>query len=195
MAWVSVGLSRDLGAGQAMAAVTEWAELAVWRAESGRVSAWADRCPHRGMRLSHGFVRGETLACIYHGWVYGGTGACARIPAHPDLVVPAAIRAETFAVVEADGVIWVAKDALGTPPDLAGWSGLRSMPFDCSGERLIAALPEVQMLAPGVVASGDLCLVLRPRTGGVMVDVLTRGGDPVAQSRWLEALRWQVEAA
>ena len=75
------------------------------------------------------------------------------------------------------------------PPDLAGWSGLRPMPFDCAPERLIAVLPEVQVLAPDFVASGDLCLVIRPRAGGLMVEVMTQGGYPVAQSRWLEVLR------
>ena len=70
------------------------AELAVWRSASGRIAAWRDRCPHRGMRLSHGFVRGESLNCIYHGWTYGADGACRRIPAHPEVVPPATIRAD-----------------------------------------------------------------------------------------------------
>ena len=145
------------------------------------------------MRLSHGFVRGETLACIYHGWVYSVAGACLRIPAHPDLVPPAAIRAEAVTVVEADGVIWVAERDLGLgPPDLTGWRGLRSLPFDCSVERLMAALPGAQVLGLGIVAEAGLCLVMRQGLGRLMVDVLTRGGDLVGQSRWLEALRWRL---
>src|SRR3989338_6664161 len=113
--WVAVGLSRDLPAGVAMPALWQGRELAVWRSASGKLSAWNDRCPHRGMRLSHGFVRGETLACIYHGWVYGTSGSCIHIPAHPDLVPPATIKAETFLCVEAGGVVWGGGG--GSPPN------------------------------------------------------------------------------
>ncbi|MGO7418409.1 Rieske 2Fe-2S domain-containing protein, partial [Rhizobium ruizarguesonis] len=49
-----------------MPARTAAGSIALWSSASGRISASADRCPHRGMSLSHGFVRGETLSCIYH---------------------------------------------------------------------------------------------------------------------------------
>ena len=42
-----------------------------WRGQDGTARAWADRCPHRGMRLSFGYVRRNTLTCIYHGWSFG----------------------------------------------------------------------------------------------------------------------------
>ena len=46
-------------------------EVVVWRGQDGAVRAWADRCPHRGMRLSFGYVRGSALTCVYHGWSFG----------------------------------------------------------------------------------------------------------------------------
>ena len=55
-------------------------EVAIWRDGSGAVHVWQDRCPHRGMRLSFGFVRGDELSCLYHGWRYGADGA---VPLHP----------------------------------------------------------------------------------------------------------------
>src|SRR3989338_3926114 len=64
--WVAVGLSRDLPAGVAMPALWQGRELAVWRSASGKLSAWDDRCPPRGMRLSHGFVGGGALAGAVH---------------------------------------------------------------------------------------------------------------------------------
>ena len=63
-----VGLSEDLAPTQVMRATVAQHDIAVWRSVSGVISAWHNRCPHRGMRLSHGFVRGESLACAYHGW-------------------------------------------------------------------------------------------------------------------------------
>src|SRR6478752_874985 len=106
--WMPIALSADLPAGTVMPAQSPAGPVALWRSRSGRTSASADRCPHRGMRLSHGFVRGEALNCIYHGWSYGQTGSCVRIPAHPGLTPPESIRVATYAVEEADGVIWVA---------------------------------------------------------------------------------------
>jgi len=63
-----IGLSRNLAQRQVMRAVLMQPggndlDIAVWRSVSGVVNAWENRCPHRGMRLSHGFVRGESLAC------------------------------------------------------------------------------------------------------------------------------------
>ena len=80
--------------------------VSVWRSAAGQVHAWDNRCPHRGMRLHHGFVRGEQLACLYHGWHYGEDGACSKIPAHPDLEPPSSICVPTTPCVETDGVVW-----------------------------------------------------------------------------------------
>jgi nitrite reductase/ring-hydroxylating ferredoxin subunit len=196
--WIANGLSHDLPRGVVMAGEWQGADLAIWRSATGRLSAWGDRCPHRGMRLSHGFVRGETLACIYHGWVYGTDGACRHIPAHPALQPPATIRAQGHACVEAGGVIWVAPEGAEGAPEAPGGRPLRSMTFLCSP----AALAE----AGGLVLRGD---VLSGATEGgtiwIALQALGAGGvrghalcgaqdDPVAASRWLEGLRRRAEA-
>ena len=59
------------------------------------------------MRLSFGFVRGEVLNCLYHGWQYGASASCQKIPAHPDLTVPPTIRANAYASAETGGFILV----------------------------------------------------------------------------------------
>ena len=58
-------------------------ELVLWRDYAGQAHVWHDRCPHRGMRLSFGFVKENRLTCLYHGWEYGSDGGCRKIPAHP----------------------------------------------------------------------------------------------------------------
>ena len=111
-----------------MPARTKAGSIALWRSDSGRPAASADRCPHRGMRLSHGFVRGEALSCIYHGWSYAQAGNCLRIPAHPGLTPPETIRVATQQVVEAGGVIWVAVgEPMDQPPRFDGLVPLRSL--------------------------------------------------------------------
>jgi hypothetical protein len=70
------------------------------------------------MRLSYGFVRGDSLACLYHGWEYAAASHCVRIPAHPDLEVPNTIKARRFAVAEAGGMIWTRDEGEGAMPEL-----------------------------------------------------------------------------
>jgi len=104
--WSPVALSTDLPPGGVMRADVAGFDMVVWRGRSGRVHAWDNRCPHRGMRLSFGFVRGDRLACLYHGWQYGEDAACRYIPAHPDLEPPQSICATPYPCAEIDGLIW-----------------------------------------------------------------------------------------
>lgn len=109
--WTVVAGAGTLAPRQRIRVAFAGEELVLWRGASGRLSAWANRCPHRGMRLSFGFVRGDELHCLYHGWRYGADGVCVGIPAHPDLVPPPTIRARAHRVAERDGLVFVAADA------------------------------------------------------------------------------------
>jgi nitrite reductase/ring-hydroxylating ferredoxin subunit len=97
--------------------------VVVWRGTDGTVRAWADRCPHRGMRLSFGFVRDNALTCIYHGWSFGaaagasgGDGRCLAVPAHPGMTPPAKASVPALPVAEVLGMIWAGTGADDTEP-------------------------------------------------------------------------------
>jgi nitrite reductase/ring-hydroxylating ferredoxin subunit len=105
--WYPVVASADLGPGTVLPVILNGEKLAVWRSGNGKVNAWRDRCPHRGMRLSFGAVHGETLICPYHGWTFGDDAHCVRIPAHPNAIPSRAARARLFPVAELDGHVWV----------------------------------------------------------------------------------------
>lgn len=81
--------------------------LVLWRDAHALPHAWADRCPHRGARLSLGRICAGQLECPYHGWRFADTGRCVQVPALPDFVPPAGHSAQVFAVQEAYGLIWV----------------------------------------------------------------------------------------
>ncbi|HEY9011064.1 MAG TPA: Rieske 2Fe-2S domain-containing protein [Devosia sp.] len=104
--WTPIALSRDVPAGITRAVIVEGRELVIWRGD-GPAHVWEDRCPHRGMRLSLGFVRDNSLNCLYHGWQYGASSSCVRIPAHPDLTVAPTIKANAYESAEAGGLVWV----------------------------------------------------------------------------------------
>ena len=196
--WVPVALSSDLLAATVIPAHIPTGPLALWRSQSGRVSASADRCPHRGMSLSHGFVRGEALSCIYHGWSYGPAGNCLRIPAHPGLTPPEAIRTVTHPVTEADGVVWVAVGApAGQPPALAGRVPLRSLTAFADIAALEAAAG-AQANADGLVETQTASLLLSStKPGETLIHVLvaadTGPAARIAAARAAEGLRRKAE--
>lgn len=141
--WVATALSADLAPGEVTGTRVQGTEIALWREASGTVRAFEDRCPHRGMRLSLGFVRGDALACLYHGWRFAGGGTCRLIPAHPELKPPSTIRAGVFEAREASGLVWVSlaprEDA---PPALGEARPLRSLFPRVPLARAAAALRE-----------------------------------------------------
>ncbi|WP_246690321.1 Rieske (2Fe-2S) protein [Methylorubrum populi] len=145
--WYAVALGADIEPSTSAGTRLFGHELVVWRDAAGAVHVWEDRCPHRGMRLSFGFVRGDHIACLYHGWRYDAAGQCRFIPAHPDLDVSPMIRTRTYPCRERAGLIWVRwgapPDAPETAPDAAEAvpvSPLRSLYLDAPAARLAVAL-------------------------------------------------------
>jgi nitrite reductase/ring-hydroxylating ferredoxin subunit len=108
-------------------------EIALWREDSGNVNAWANRCPHRGVRLSIGINTGSELRCRYHGWRFAaGTGQCTFIPAHPNQKPASTMHATLYRAVERHDYVWVSLGGELEPPLLpirtaAGATTLRSI--------------------------------------------------------------------
>lgn len=154
------------------------------------------------MRLSHGFVRGEALSCIYHGWSYAQAGHCLRIPAHPGLTPPETIRVATFPVEESGGMIWVAEGAPDDkPPLIDDLVPLRSLSFRAGVAALEAAAGAkgdktgIPWASPGVPACR---LLIAPQGDGeTLVHILVPAGcdtaGRLAVSRAAESLRRQAE--
>lgn len=76
-----------------------------FRGADGQVAAVQDRCAHRGMPLSSGEVRDNTIVCGYHGIAYNTHGQCVKVPglAH----APGAMRVRAYPVVEQDDLVWI----------------------------------------------------------------------------------------
>ncbi len=96
--------------------------LVVWRTQQG-ITIGRDRCPHRGVPLSIGEVRGDQLVCAYHGLHYDAMGHCSHIPAHPNASIPSTLVLLTYPVKEAYGLIWtcLAGQTKQTLPEFAEW--------------------------------------------------------------------------
>jgi 5,5'-dehydrodivanillate O-demethylase len=120
--WQPVSLSRHLpagpvapGAGYRARPVRIMGEdLTLYRGDSGRAYLVGGRCAHRGTVMHPGWVEGETIRCIYHGWRYDGMGQCVERPAERDARVPN-IRIAGYPVEEYAGLIF-AYLGEGAPP-------------------------------------------------------------------------------
>lgn len=114
--WSHPVLAADaLPAGQPQAVRLLDQPWVLWRDAQGQPLAAPDRCPHRGARLSLGRVDDGLLQCPYHGWCFGPTGACVRVPAMPEFQPPASHGlGHVVPLSQAHGLLWLRPDG-GAP--------------------------------------------------------------------------------
>ena len=106
------------------------------------MQALADRCPHRGTRLSIGRVADGRLECAYHGWQFGAGGACRAVPALPGFTPGPAHAAQAYEANEAHGLVWVRLEKSDARlPEIAG----------APRRRIVSGPHEVATSAPRVV--------------------------------------------
>lgn len=90
-------------------------DFVLWRDEQGKINCASDVCLHRGGSISGGFMRGDYVACPYHGWRFNGDGQVMYIPSEgPDFTPPDRARIDAYPTQEAYGMIWV---FLGDAPE------------------------------------------------------------------------------
>jgi len=120
--WYPVALSTDVGSEPFACELLE--EPIVLYRTNDAMTAARDVCPHRGTRLSGGWLEENCLVCPYHGLRYDGDGRCVAIPAAGlGSRIPGNIRLRTFQVAERYGLVWVSleSDPIVPMPD---WSAL-----------------------------------------------------------------------
>ena len=49
--------------------------------DSGVAQVIDYRCPHRGAQMHLGWVEGDDIRCVYHGWKFDCSGQCLEQPA------------------------------------------------------------------------------------------------------------------
>jgi phenylpropionate dioxygenase-like ring-hydroxylating dioxygenase large terminal subunit len=90
-------------------------DFVIWRNEQGHAFCLSDVCIHRGASLGGGKVMEGAIECPYHGWRFGGDGACVRIPSlGPEAAISPRARVDSYPIIERYGWIWV---FLGDAPE------------------------------------------------------------------------------
>lgn len=103
--WHPVYRAKDLPAGHAKPIKIMNEEFTLFRGESGKPQVVAFRCAHRGAQLSAGWVEGECIRCMYHGWKYDASGQCVEQPAEEKPFVEK-IRIRSFPTQEYLGLVF-----------------------------------------------------------------------------------------
>ena len=151
--WFPVERSEHIAAGAVVQSMLDGQEIALWRADDGRLHAWENRCPHRSVRLTLGFVLEDQLVCRYHGWRYGTDGRCTHVPSTPAMSPPPAACVKAYACRESAGVVWVSLAQLpaGYPPVLGDLEACRSFTVDVSLDDAAAGLHRLGFVAEHAV--------------------------------------------
>ena len=76
--WLAVHRSEDLESGHAKPIRIMSEDYTLYRGESGRAQVFDYRCPHRGAQLHLGWVEGDAIRCLYHGWKFDCSGPVRR---------------------------------------------------------------------------------------------------------------------
>jgi 5,5'-dehydrodivanillate O-demethylase oxygenase subunit len=112
--WHAIGRGEDLPRGRVQPIRIMSEDYAVYRGAGGRAQVIAYRCAHRGAQLHLGWVEGDDIRCVYHGWKYSSSGQCLEAPAElPGFERKVNLR--VFPTEEAFGLIY-AYFGDGEPP-------------------------------------------------------------------------------
>jgi phenylpropionate dioxygenase-like ring-hydroxylating dioxygenase large terminal subunit len=106
--WYILLESKEVKHGKPIGVTRFGEKLVAWRDARGQISVMRDRCPHRGVALSVGDIRGDCLECPFHGFQFDTTGKCTLIPANgKNAEPPKAMRVNTYHAQEAHGFVYV----------------------------------------------------------------------------------------
>ncbi|MDV3208935.1 MAG: 3-ketosteroid-9-alpha-hydroxylase subunit A [Rhodococcus ruber] len=113
--WHCLGLARTFKDGKPHAVEAFGTKLVVWADSAGDLKILDAYCRHMGGDLSQGEVKGDSVACPFHDWRWGGNGKCTDIPYARR--VPPLARTRAWLAMEKNGQLFVWNDPEGnTPP-------------------------------------------------------------------------------
>ena len=119
--WYAVLESREVKPGKPIGVTRMGEKMVFWRDQAGQVIAMSDLCPHRGVALSAGKVKGDCIMCPFHGFEFDNSGRCVLIPANgKNSPIPKAFQVKSYPAYEAHDFIFIywgeAKGDIGKPP-------------------------------------------------------------------------------
>lgn len=131
--WQPVYRGEDLPAGQAKPVRIMGFDFTLYRGEDGIPHAVDFRCSHRGAQLSVGYVEGNCIRCLFHGWRFDPSGQCLERPGDAEIDRPKT-HIRGYPTEEYLGLIFVYFGEAAPPPlprfKAMEQEGLRDVTFD-----------------------------------------------------------------
>ncbi|GAA4474613.1 Rieske 2Fe-2S domain-containing protein [Rhodococcus olei] len=112
--WHCLGLVEEFQDGAPHSVEAFGTKLVVFADSSGEIKILDAYCRHMGGDLSQGSVKGDSIACPFHDWRWGGNGRCTAIPYARR--VPPLARTRAWTSAEQDDLLFVWHDPEGNPP-------------------------------------------------------------------------------
>ena len=112
--WHCLGLTAEFTDGKPHSVQIFGTKLVVWATTSGEIQVLDAYCRHMGGDLSQGNIRGDNVACPFHGWQWKGNGRCADVPyakRNPKLA-----KTRAWPTMIRNGQVFVYNDPEGNPP-------------------------------------------------------------------------------
>src|SRR5512139_1930187 len=109
--WHCLGLSSKYRDGKPHTVNAFGQKLVVFQGEDGDLNVLDAYCRHLGGDLSQGTVKGNTIACPFHDWRWGGDGRCKQVPYSKR--VPLRARTPAWPTMDQDGMLFVWNDPEG----------------------------------------------------------------------------------
>jgi phenylpropionate dioxygenase-like ring-hydroxylating dioxygenase large terminal subunit len=108
--WYAILPSKMLRKGRLLAVRRLGLDLVMFRDGQGRAGCVVDQCPHRGVALSHGVLKGDCVQCPFHGLEFDVAGKCRRVPSIGKATSADSLKrynVKSYAVREAYGIVYL----------------------------------------------------------------------------------------
>ncbi|GAA4482063.1 Rieske 2Fe-2S domain-containing protein [Rhodococcus olei] len=112
--WHCLGLAESFRNGKPHSIHAFGTKLVVFADSQGDLKVLDAYCRHMGGDLSQGTVKGDSVACPFHDWRWGGNGKCTGIPYARR--VPPLARTRGWLTLEKNGQLFVWNDPQGSTP-------------------------------------------------------------------------------
>lgn len=113
--WICVHRSEDLPTGRARPIRIMSENFTLYRGESGKAHCIDAQCPHRWAMMHLGWVEGDNIRCVYHGWKFDHQGQCIEQPAE-EAGFARKVKIGAYPCDEYLGTIWVYFGEGAPPP-------------------------------------------------------------------------------
>lgn len=168
--WYIAALSQEVTRGLLSRQILD-DRIVFYRTQDGSPVALADRCPHRGVPLSMGTIQDDVIRCAYHGFEFGKSGACHRVPSQARIEAKLCVR--SYPLIEIGPYIWIwmgdpAKADQSLLPDQfelgitrPGWkvTPILVMEMGCNYQLLhenLLDVSHISFLHPGLLDTGTM---------------------------------------